>query len=736
MFLKLQKQNRLLVISLVIFFGGFLFFWNVNNSNAVENNLPGALPGEHTTDTLYRQASDGSNSYGVEGASLVTKAKIDEASKGAKGSCSLFSTSFFECFLLKILQFVGLILSMANTIFEWCVDTKNWAAIFQNPAIYACWGIVRDLLNISFIIVLLYTAFTIIFQTDSTGKKTLLTIALMALLVNFSFPITLFIIDISNSLMYTIINTLNLGGSGTGGAMGVVMQSSGVQDIMYPPSGAMPTIPVILASIVFVFILAITILAVGLLLVVRMVTLAILLIFSPIAYVARILPETKKYSSTWWTKLFENAIFGPAMLLGVYVAVSIIKVQSAASLSSFVDAAGKQTKGASVVADANVIGSMAWFAIPIIILWYVMGQAKGSGVAGASMIMGQAEKFAKGTPMWAFNKTGIPGGMKQRWATFKKTGFTGTDAAERRAAAIASLGSGNAFGRFFGGDDSAKQALQLKRMKEAADGHDMENMTIPELNSLRDGGSQYEKAAAIKELANRGKATEKDLEAMKKTFGETSQVFKQLVSKVKNYDPVAAFAHVTNGSEKMKEFIGSNQFDAKKINANSWKDKDFMELALTKGGVSSKDMEDVLKRNPNEKTAIKGALTIAANNHVADNEEDKAIQSIHFAQVGSISSNAVGQAHILEHVFSNLNGENGANIKDTDAATFESNIFNNIKPGKLLDFARGIKNVDAQRTILSGIKTRVRANQPGYDQRLVNNINKDPALSRAYSLAP
>ena len=399
------------MISLAILFGGFLLFGDIKNSNAANTGDPlldvnTATYQKEAANTTIPSATVGlteKDITSVDGTVVASSGGWETEKAKSPDICSgldWFSTNVINCLLLGVLRFAGFILAAANTLFEWCVNTGNWAAIFQNPAIYACWGIVRDLLNISFIIVLLYTAFTIIFQTDTTGKKVLLTIVLMALLVNFSFPITLFIIDISNSLMYTIINTLNFGGTtggtGAGTSMGTVIQNSGVQSIIYPGKGVVPDIPVILASIVFVFILAVTILAVGLLLVVRMITLAILLIFSPIAYVARILPETKKYSSQWWDQLFSNAIFGPAMLLGVYVAVSLIKAQNSASLKSFVAAAGTQTDGTTVGTNANMIASMAWFAIPIIILWYVMGQAQKSSVAGSEMIMGTAQKFTAG----------------------------------------------------------------------------------------------------------------------------------------------------------------------------------------------------------------------------------------------------------------------------------------------------------------------------------------------------
>lgn len=520
MFLKLPKQNKFYVIFLAILCSGFLFFGNVNATWAAYSC---------TCTTIMATGEDVPITFDTTDQSECTKqctdlakkmpnstVSYDDQAKPVGGGGSIITTAI-NWLLLAILGLAGLLLSMAITIFEWCVNPAFWPTIFDNPAIYACWGIVRDLLNISFIIVLLYTAFTIIFQVDSTGKKTLLTIVLMALLVNFSFPIARFIIDISNSLMYTIISA-----NGTSGALGSITKDSLISEII---KGNNASTIELLASIVFVFILAITLLAVGLLLLIRMLTLVILVIFSPIAFVAKIMPETKGYATDWWKQLFNNAIFGPAMLLGVFVAMKMMENMGGAA--TFFNQASKQS------ISANLVGAMSQFTIPIIILWLVMGMAKKFSIIGADAVMGRAQKFAKWVPNATWKSTGISGGAKKGWGDARKSGklfgakIPGLkDGQSDRETKLAALISGGRKGvRDVNNkttDADNKEAIKNASEKyngetERALHADIKNLNAATIGAM-DAKALHDAAGKVKQALSRGSAYERAIEADLKTI--------------------------------------------------------------------------------------------------------------------------------------------------------------------------------------------------------------------------
>jgi hypothetical protein len=299
--------------------------------------------------------------------------------------------------LLLILGIVSFLMQASATLFAWIIEPGNQTAVMGRPIIYLTWMMVRDLLNVGFILVLLFSAFATIFQVEKYNyKKLLFNIILMALLVNFSFPIARFIIDASNVLMYTLLNRMTfVGPAVTGGAnkaMGALAFGSQFSKMLDTESR---DATYLISAIIFGFILAITLLAIGVMFVIRMVALAILIIFSPIAFVGAILPDTASYSNKWWHALFKYAFFGPIMVFMLYISSAlIIQMGSLQTMQDFQRNAVNQTSAGA--GNPGIIAAISFYSIPIVILWFGMGMAQSSSIAGASMVMGAAQKFSKG----------------------------------------------------------------------------------------------------------------------------------------------------------------------------------------------------------------------------------------------------------------------------------------------------------------------------------------------------
>lgn len=425
--------------------------------------------------------------------------------------------------LTGVLYFAGKLLSLSGTLFAMIVDVKNFNTVFHGTTstgenlLYAVWKLVRDFLNIAFILVLLYSAFCTILQIESYNyKKILLKLVIMALLVNFSFPITRFIIDASNVLMYTIINTLF--GTTINSQFANITHGGGIDAILALNSSA--SLPNLLAAIVFVFILAITLLAIGILLVIRLVVLAMLLIFSPLAFVATIFPDTGGYSSKWWDNLFRYSFFGPIMLFVIYIATQMLAAASSLQKSALANAQSNSL-------EPGLIGTMAFFTVPIVILWLGMGVAQSMSIAGAATVMGGAQKFigkvgkfvGKGAykaPWAAIKSTGIPGGVQQSW---KKNVTDRLDRSQKTREA-----------RWAGrlGDKGAAE----RNMKTRSAEYEKNNETIEDLKQWAAKGD----TAAAYSLATRGKMdpgtfktimdklkAQKDTRTMESLMGKTSE---------------------------------------------------------------------------------------------------------------------------------------------------------------------------------------------------------------------
>lgn len=415
-----QKQTKRINFSFALFvfvlLSGFLFFGNAENVSAADSNTCTCwarnMTGSYGSGTNYDQPTlstttetqdacsqtckdkGGYYRYGIVGNSLpifnssnnfgttvlnATNQTIGNLLEGPLGSV-------IRGLLIAVLYLVGLLLQVADTLFGWILNIDNFKRVVDSPTIYVIWKQVRDLLNIAFILVLLYSAFCTILQIEKYSyKKLLLNLVIMALLVNFSFPITRFIIDTSNVLMYTITQTLL--GTYASSTLGVISGNTGIGQIMHPAEGA--TITFLIAAIIFSFILAITLLAVGILLVIRMIALALLIIFSPLAFVSTILSDTGGYSTKWWDNLFKYSFFGPIMIFVIYIATQMMGAMSSSQID-FAAMAQKDT------ISPQTIGIMAYFAMPIVLLWMGIGMAASMSGAAGSAVMSGAQKFMKG----------------------------------------------------------------------------------------------------------------------------------------------------------------------------------------------------------------------------------------------------------------------------------------------------------------------------------------------------
>ncbi len=337
------------------------------------------------------------------------------------------------CVLEIVLKLGGAILEAAVGLFAWTVDAGKLSAVINNDAIYQTWTVVRNFLNIAFILVLLFSAFATIFQVDKYSyKKTLLWLIIMALLVNFSYPITRFIIDLSNSLMYTILNS-NFGGFANDPGK-ILTTMNGFTDLqgIIVPNGS-PSLTQLLASVVFIFILALTVLSMSILFLIRIIALAVIIIFSPVAFVGSIIGKGKQ----WWDYLFKYAFFGPIMVFMLAVAIKTMSAMDQLSVDTGL------TNGA--VVNDSFITSISKFIIPIVILWIGMGVAQWFSIAGAKEVTGRAQKFAKWVPNAIFKATGIPGGVKKAADYYKQKGISkyipGLRGEERTQAAEARIAS-------------------------------------------------------------------------------------------------------------------------------------------------------------------------------------------------------------------------------------------------------------------------------------------------------
>jgi hypothetical protein len=378
------------------------------------------------------------NSWNSQGSQLQSAAKstsVGGAVDAVKDSVGGWILYAINAILYVVFKFVMALVYIMAVIFDWAVSAENFKTVMNMSAIKTGWTIVRDFLNIFFILILLFSAFCTIFQVEKYHiKKILLTLVLMALLVNFSFPIARTIIDAGNIPMYYFLKVIG----GDGGSISKNLWNTtngdgnqkGLEAIILPGitkakeiEGNTDQTFGLLAAISFSFMFMITLAVMAILLVIRILVLAILVMFSPVGFTAAIFPSFSKYADDWWEQLFKQSFFGAIMAFMLYVALLVMK-EAQTGVSSTLEAMAK--KGTSGNLFDSVIIAGVTLVIPIILLWLGIIAAQKMGAAGAKEVGGQATKFAKWAgrlpwrgAKWAgktgANATGVPGGIKQKY---------------------------------------------------------------------------------------------------------------------------------------------------------------------------------------------------------------------------------------------------------------------------------------------------------------------------------
>ncbi|NTW14744.1 MAG: hypothetical protein HGA38_00035 [Candidatus Moranbacteria bacterium] len=329
-----------------------------------------------------------------------------------------------------VLKFETLILIFATTIFGWAVDPTSVRNTLNMASVYTLWRMVRDFFNLFFILTILFIAFATIFQVHAYNyKKLLWHLVLMALLVNFSFPVTRFIIDATNVPMYFFMESMFRDNSSPNPTQlfGTVFSTSGLQQIMVPDfqdfyatfSDPSTMTTRLIISIIFMFLFSMSLLVMAVLFVIRLIMLTVLIIFAPLGFAGTAIPGFEGYAKQWWNHLFKYAIFGPSAMLMMLVAVTFLQNFKNDQLGSgtFSNYSSNLT---STNDDKTLIASMAQTIVPIVLIWMAISTGQTAGIQGAAGITSWAQKTSKMAGKNAAKWSGYGAGASLRWATTTK----------------------------------------------------------------------------------------------------------------------------------------------------------------------------------------------------------------------------------------------------------------------------------------------------------------------------
>ncbi|MEK7194101.1 MAG: hypothetical protein AAB660_00235 [Patescibacteria group bacterium] len=228
-----------------------------------------------------------------------------------------------------ILMLSGVILN-ASIYFTVVQMTDNFTAL---PAINVAWTTIRDLANMAFIFVLLYSSIMLIIGQGKDTQRMIVRMVVAAILINFSMFFTKVIIDVANLLALTFYSAIapqaQLSKFLEAGLSNSVIKPLGVQALYQLgsagfSSGTSIFTTAIMSSVVFL-ITAFSFFAIAIMFIIRYVVLIFVIILSPLMFISMILPALSSYRDQWWKALTGQAFFAPIYFLLMWVTISIIQ---------------------------------------------------------------------------------------------------------------------------------------------------------------------------------------------------------------------------------------------------------------------------------------------------------------------------------------------------------------------------------------------------------------------------
>lgn len=300
------------------------------------------------------------------------------------------SAGFFYGVIAELLSII------ANTILggilwftSWIFDITLTLSTQKADIVNYGWEVSLKFANMFFIIILLAIAIGTILNTQKFNKSLLPQFFMVALLINFSMVIGGVIIDATNVFALFFSNEISKAGfsisEGLMGALGaniVATLTNTSATLFVNTTTNFVNILILSFYQIIIQLSAIFILAAGaVFMILRTFHLWTLLMISPLAWIAILIPGQKKHWDTWWDQFIKWSLFAPVFLFFTYLALIIaskanqIFTEPTSSLS--------QTVANFTLNPVNIIQLVA----VVFLMFFGIVAGQKMGVAGSNFVL-------------------------------------------------------------------------------------------------------------------------------------------------------------------------------------------------------------------------------------------------------------------------------------------------------------------------------------------------------------
>ncbi len=354
--------------------------------------------------------------------------------KEDSGSCINplnWPTCFMSAIAATILQFASLFTTVTGYLLNGVVYhtvvnvSKNYGNL---TAILTTWQALRDIANMCFIFVLLYAAIQTILGQKGNNQRLIVNVIVVAALLNFSLFFTRVVIDMGNALALTFYDAINPGVAATGFELGQAgisnafmkhLNLSSLYNISNTVGGSgiimtgiMGTIMLLVASFCF--------LAVAILFIIRYIVLILVMVFSPIAMIAYVLPSgtgVGAYQKQWMDALLGQTFFAPIYFLLTWVSLRV--------MGGFMTVLTDSTKAGDFEGTLSGIGVSQTLQSGAFMMFINFAVVIALLITSLVLASQWADKGGVGVSKWAKEKAGNMMGGATSWTGRKLVGQYG-----------------------------------------------------------------------------------------------------------------------------------------------------------------------------------------------------------------------------------------------------------------------------------------------------------------------
>ncbi len=360
--------------------------------------------------------------FGVVGLGLIilmpnnfVVASTVTAGVGTTSTLGQWIAQFLTWIVTLFTSLIGKVLMIFINLLIW---VSSYNQFIHTTAVDIGWKVVRDVANIFFVIIMLTIALGTLFNIQTYEYKKLLPKLMVAIiLVNFSKMIVGLAIDVGQVIMLTFVHVYEKVGAGAI-VNGLSLQSmfdlkelvedkggkGGINYWTLFGSASLALVMLVVASVVVLQLIVV--------LLFRIIMLWVLVIFSPIAFVASVLPTSPLqkvgFFGQYWNYLSKYIIIGPILAFFLWLSFSIMQTVNHKSDEHIIQLQHTNKDVAFFATEISSPDNLFDYMTTIALLLASLMITQQMGVMGGSMGMnavnkmkGMASKAAVGAAAWS-----------------------------------------------------------------------------------------------------------------------------------------------------------------------------------------------------------------------------------------------------------------------------------------------------------------------------------------------